>query len=168
MASRFLTDAVGRLRRSLAPAQILTARIRNGQLLLSACSPARNAPLWTERDLPLSEDDGPSVPLPASEEGRSHLPLVLFWPSERTVSSSLRLPPSVTASEREAAIGAVIELMLPWPIEDSLLAWESDPADPASLTVWAISRTELSSWLEPLRKKGLIPRWVLPESLLVL
>ena len=169
MASRFLTDAIGRLRRSLAPTQILTARIRNGQILLSACSPARNAPLFAEQDLAFAEEGtGSSPPLPDSEEARSHLPLVLFWPSERTVSSSLRLPPSVTASEREAAIGALIELTLPWPIDESLLAWESDPADPTSLTAWAISRTELSSWLDRLREKGLVPRWVLPESLLVL
>lgn len=168
MASRFLTDAIGRFRQSLAPAQILTARIRNGQILLSACSPAKNLSLWGEQILPFPPEDASSPPLPVSAMARAHLPLVLFWPSERTVSFSLRLPPSVTASEREAAIGALIELKLPWPIEESLLAWETDPADPASMMAWAISRTELTGWLERLRERGLVPRWVLPESLLLL
>ncbi len=168
MASRFLTETFDRLRGSLSPAQILTGRIRNGQLLLSCASPGKKTLLWPETPVSLSGEGESPDPIPLSVEERRHLPLVLFWPSEWTVSASLRLPPSVTALEKEAAIGALVELELPWPIEESLLAWETDSLDPASVHVWAISRTELEGWLGRLKAAGLEPRWVLPESLLVL
>lgn len=168
MASRFLTETLDRIRGTLSPAQILTGRIRNGQLLLSCASPGKKTLLWPETPVPLSGEEESPAPIPLSIEERTHLPLVLFWPFERTVSASLRLPPSVTALEKEAAIGALIELDLPWPIEESLLAWETDSLDPASLHAWAISRTELEGWLGRLTAVGLAPRWVLPESLLVL
>ncbi|MCL4485026.1 MAG: hypothetical protein M1537_01595 [Nitrospirae bacterium] len=168
MASRFLTEPFERFRRSFSPAQILTGRISNGQLLLSSASPARKVLLWPEQPLSLDgEGEGPAS-LPLSLEERKDLPLVLFWPAEQTVSASLRLPPSVTTLEKEAAIGALIELRLPWPIEESLLAWETDPADSSEVHAWAISRTALEGWLGKLRAIGLAPRWVLPESLLVL
>ncbi len=169
MASRFLTDPLLRLKRSFYPERFLTGRIRNGDLFLSAFSPGRNLPLWPEQRISLfpSAPDQPD-PIPIPREERIRLPFLLFWPFERTVSASLRLPASVTQAEKEAAIGAMIELQLPWPIEDTLLAWKADPMDPASHHAWAILKKDMEGALERIRATGFIPRWVLPESLCVL
>jgi len=168
MASRSLTDRAASLRRLFSDAQFLTGRLTPGTLHLSLASPDGRHRESEETAIGLEElEQKPDRELLGlSREARARLPFLLFWPDERTLTATVTLPPSVTAKEREAVAGVEIESLLPWPLEEALLAFLPQKKNPSKIQLWAAHRPEISRLIARLGEAGLEPRWILPESLL--
>lgn len=168
MASRSLTDRATRLKRLFAHAHFLAGRLTPGTLHLSLTTPdgRHRESAETAVRLDMLEREPDSELLGLSREARARIPFLLFWPDERTLTAPVTLPPSVTAKEREAAAGVEIESLLPWPLEEALLAFLPQRKNPSKIQVWAAHRPEVSRLIARLAEAGLEPRWILPESLL--
>ncbi|MGC8529987.1 MAG: hypothetical protein ACP5OP_07310 [Leptospirillia bacterium] len=169
MASRSLTDRARNLRQLLSPGRFLAGRLTPGTLHLSLFSPNGRRAGSQETTLLLSDDSWEeallTIGLPKEERGR--IPFLLFWPDEKTLTASVGLPPTVTAAERVTVAGAEVESLLPWPLEESLLALLPQKRKPSRLLLWAASQEEVAGVIARIEESGLSPRWVLPESLLI-
>ena len=169
MASRSLTDRTRSLRRLLSPGRFLAGRLTPEALHLSLISPNGRHPSSGERQFSLSGEDWEAglkeIGLPREE--REKTPFLLFWPDEKTLTSSIVLPPSVTAGERETVAGAEVEPLLPWPLEETLFSLLPRKGNPSHVLLWAASRNEVATLLSRLEESGLSPRWIFPESLLL-
>lgn len=170
MASRFLTDKYEELVATLHPSDFLVGRIRHRTLSLECVSPRKGSGSWQRSGLPISglpplrEYD--LLPLPPLK--RQATPFLLLWPSEWCIGALVELPSSVTSSEREAAISALLEPLLPWPIEEAVMAYDLDTAPQgrsSSVYAWSSPLKPLQDVLSVLQGEGFDPRWVFPESL---
>ena len=169
MASRFLTDRYERIISTFHPADFLVGWIRGRTLALACANPRKGSESWERRGIPLS---GPSpskyfADLPLSPLLRKSAPFLLLWPSEWCFGSLLRLPSSVTASERDMAISVEMEPLLPWPIEEVAFAFDTDTSireNTSTVYAWATPARPLQEILGFLQNEDLDPRWIFPES----
>lgn len=168
MASRSLTDRMEGVLSTLHPSLFLVGRIRNQSLDLRCTRPKDGALLWQTAGLPLGGEgvspDLAALPIPMTH--RKSVPFLLLWPSEWCFGALVPIPLAVTAQEREMAISVEMEGLIPWPIDESTLAFDTERSESqSSCFVWATRSSLLMTVLSCLQRAGFDPQWIMPESL---